>query len=293
MRSKAVSYLMIILAMLIWGSLALFVKNVNYTSAEIVLARIVFGLIFLFAIYLFSKKKSDRATIRRYLPRLLITGAAMGMNWMALFEAYNWVDVSIATLCYYVSPIVVMIGSLIFYRERISLARITGTVAAVTGMVIVTGAVMGGEDPTKGVALGLISACFYASVTLSNKAVRGLTGLEITLGQLIGALIILLPYVLISHEGAWRVPETSELLSLITLGLVHTGVALYLYFSSIQKLPVQSVALLSYVDPLSALGFAALFLGDRLSPMQWVGAALILGGALVGELFTKPATENA
>lgn len=286
MRGKTLSYLMIILAMFIWGSLALFVKNVGYSSAEIVLGRIVFGLAFLLVIYAVTKKKSDRTTVRKYLPRLLITGAAMGMNWMALFEAYNWVDVSIATLCYYVSPIVVMLGSLAFYKERISAARIVGTVAAVVGMVIVTGAVMGGADPVKGVLLGLVSACFYASVTLSNKAVRGLTGLEITLGQLLGALIVFLPYVLISHEGPWRAPQMTELVSLMMLGFVHTGVALYLYFSSIQRLPVQSVALLSYIDPLSALCFAAVFLGDRLSGMQWIGAALILGGAIVGEVFT-------
>ena len=66
-----------------------------------------------------------------------------------------------------------------------------------------------------------------------------------------------------------------------------------MYFSSIQRLPVQSVALLSYIDPLSALGFAAVFFGDRLSGMQWIGAALILGGAIVGEVFTKSRAEDA
>ena len=287
MRSKTVSYLMVILAMLIWGTLALFVKNVGYTSAEIVLGRIVFGLAFLLVIYAVSKKKSGKEVIKKFLPRLLLTGAAMGFNWVALFESYRWVDVSIATLCYYVSPVVVMLGSLVFYKERLSAARIAGTVAAVAGMFIVTGAVMGGADPLKGVALGLISAVLYASVTLVNKAVRGLTGLEVTLVQLMGALAVILPYVLITHEGPWRAPQAGELVSIMTLGLVHTGVALYLYFSSIQRLPVQSVALLSYIDPLSALGFAALFLGDRLSGMQWIGAALILGGAIVGEVFTK------
>ena len=291
MRSKTLSYLMVILAMLIWGSLARCVKNVGYTSAEIVLGRIIFGLAFLLVIYAVSKKKSGKAAIRKFLPRLLLTGAAMGFNWVALFESYRWVDVSIATLCYYVSPVMVMIGSLLFYRERLSAARIAGTVAAVAGMFIVTGAVMGGADPLRGVILGLISAVLYASVTLVNKAVRGLTGLEVTLVQLMGALAVILPYVLITHEGPWRAPQLGELASIMTLGLVHTGVALYLYFCSIPQLPVQSVALLSYIDPLSALGFAALFLGDRLSGMQWIGAALILGGAIVGEVFTARKTK--
>jgi len=284
MQSRPVAYAMVILSMLIWGTLALFVKNVGYSSAEIVLVRIVFGLAFLLAAYLLTKKKSGAAAIRRNLPRMLISGAFMGFNWICLFEAYRWVDVSIATLCYYMAPVFVMLGSLLFFRQKLNAARCIGMAAALAGVMITTGAVMGGIDPTRGVLFALASAVLYASVTLLVKSVKGLSGLEITIGQLVGALVVILPYVLLSHEGAWRLPTALELGSMATLGLVHTGIALFFYFSAIQALPVQSTALLSYIDPLSALAFAAIFLGDRMTGIQWLGAALILGGALVGEL---------
>ena len=284
MKNRSVAYIRVILSMLIWGTLALFVKNIAYSSAEIVLARIIFGLFFLIAAYLFTKKKSPKENIRRNIPRLLVSGACMGFNWMCLFESYRWVDVSIATLCYYMAPVFVVLGSLLFFRQKLNLMRALGIAAALAGMLITTGAVMGGADPTKGVIFALASAVLYASVTLFVKSAKGLSGLEITIGQLVGALAVILPYVLLTHEGPWRAPQATELASMATLGLVHTGVALYLYFSAVQVLPVQSSALLSYIDPLSALAFAAAFLGESMSGMQWIGAALILGGALFGEL---------
>jgi drug/metabolite transporter (DMT)-like permease len=137
------------------------------------------------------------------------------------------------------------------------------------------------------VIYGLISAVLYASVTLSNKYAKGLSGLEITLIQLVGAFVVILPYVLFTHSNTWVAPTFRELIYLLILGFVHTGIALYLYFSAIQELPGQSVALCSYIDPVSALFFAAIFLGDRLTVLQLLGAALILGGALTGELLGK------
>lgn len=284
MKSRTAAYIMVILSMLIWGTLALFVKNIGFASAEIVLARILFGLLFLVAAYFFTRKKSPGENIRRNLPRLLLSGACMGFNWMCLFESYRWVDVSIATLCYYMAPVFVVLGSLVFFRQKLNLMRALGMIAAIGGMLITTGAVMGGVDPAKGVVFALMSAVLYASVTLFVKSVKGLSGLEITIGQLVGALVVILPYALLTHEGPWRAPTMIELGSMATLGLVHTGIALYFYFSAVQVLPVQSSALLSYIDPLSALGFAAVFLGESMSGMQWIGAALILGGALFGEL---------
>lgn len=284
MQNRTIAYIMVILSMLIWGTLALFVKNIGYSSAEIVLARIIFGLIFLVAVYLFTKKKSPKENIRRSLPRLLVSGACMGFNWVCLFESYRWVDVSIATLCYYMAPVFVVLGSLIFFRQKLNLMRAAGMIAAIVGMVVTTRAVMGGADPMRGVVFALSSAVLYASVTLFVKSVHGLSSLEITIGQLVGAFVVILPYVLFTHEGPWRAPAMIEMGSMATLGLVHTGIALYFYFSAVQALPVQSSALLSYIDPLSALAFAALFLGESMSGLQWIGAILILGGALFGEL---------
>ena len=279
------SYIKVILSMLIWGTLPIFVSNIPCSSPEIVMWRIIFGMIFVIAAFALTKKKSGMEIYKKYAPKLLFTGILMGFNWLALFEAYRWVDVSIATLTYYLAPIIVMIASVFLFREHAGIAKILGTASAVAGMIIVTGVNVGGEDPFKGIILGLVSAVCYSCVTLLNKTTKGLSGLEMTILQLAGAAIAMIPYNLFTHDGPWLNLMSSGGLFAISVGLVHTGIALFLYFSAIQELPAQSVALCSYIDPASALIFAAIFLGDMLSPLQLLGALMILGGAAMGEIF--------
>jgi len=120
-----------------------------------------------------------------------------------------------------------------------------------------------------------------------NKYVKGLSGIEITLIQLLGAFIVMLPYCLITQDGVIYLPQSVKgAVCLIILGVVHSGIALFLYFSSLQSLPAQSAALCSYIDPGSALVFSALILDEKLSFVQIIAAVLILGGALLGELFS-------
>ena len=147
------------------------------------------------------------------------------------------------------------------------------------GMVIVNGVTAEGSDPVRGIFFGLLAALLYCCVTLSNKMVHDLSGLEITIVQLIGAAIVMVPYVLLSQGFGPPVYGWKDVVFMLALGIVHSGFALLIYFSSMQHLPAQTVALCSYVDPASALFFAAIFLGDRLSILQWLGAVLIIGGA--------------
>lgn len=278
------SYAKVITSMLIWGTLPVFASKIPCSSAETVMWRIIFGMLFLLIVFIFAKNKADKSLYKKWLPKLIVTGFLMGANWVALFEAYKWVDVSIATLSYYMAPIIVMVASVFLFKEYAGKFKIIGTISAIIGMVIVTGVNVGGLDPLKGIVLGLISAVCYASVTLLNKTTKGLSGLEMTILQLAGAALAIIPYNLITHSGPWLNLASVAGIYAIMVGLIHTGVALFLYFSAIQELPAQSVALCSYIDPASALIFAAVLLGDILSPLQWMGAIMILGGAAVGEI---------
>lgn len=279
------SYAKVILSMLIWGTLPVFVTKILAGSAEIVMWRIIFGSLFLGIVFLTAKNKSNKETYKRLLPRLILTGIIMGANWVTLFESYRCIDVSIATLVYYMAPVIVMVASVFLFKEHAGIIKICGMSAALIGMLIVTGVNLGGNEPVKGLLLSIASAVLYASVTLMNKSSKGLSGLEMTLIQLLGAAVVVIPYTVITHQGPWLNLASEAGIYAIIIGLVHTGIALYFYFSAIQELPAQSVALCSYIDPASALFFAAIFLGDVLSPLQIAGALLILGGAAIGELW--------
>lgn len=291
MKQKA--YIKLVFAMIIWGTLGPLVKQIPLASGEIVLARVILGLATLGIIYFASGgcragNTADRYAVRKDIAILFVSGAVMGFNWVFLFEAYKYTTVSMATVSYYCAPVIITALSPLVLGEKLTASRIAGIAAATAGMFMITGSLSGGSQPLKGVLFGLLAALFYACVTILNKQLKGgFTGIQITIVQLFAAGIVVAPYAVINHEGAWVMPQGAGLVCLIIVGVVHTGIVLHLYFSSMQILPGQSVAMCSYIDPVSSLLIAAAVLSERMSIVQIIGAVLIIGGAAFGELYRK------
>ncbi len=127
-----------------------------------------------------------------------------------------------------------------------------------------------------------MSALLYASLIVFNKRIVHTGGLQTAAIELWISAAVTFIYVLCT-SGIPLLTE-SDLPYIAIIGLVNTGLAYLLYFSSLQKLPAQSAALISYIDPVSALCFSKLFLHEVMSPVQIFGAILIIGGALLGEI---------
>lgn len=274
-----------IISMLIFGSIGLFVKAINMPSSVIVLMRAIIGSLFLILVIITRKQFINRKKILNNLPVLMLSGFVLGAGWVFLFEAYRYTTVSGATLLYYCAPIIVFLLSPILFKESLTWSKIVGIVVAIIGMLIVNGLGIGGSNPYLGLICRVLSALFYATLMILNKFIKNLSGLESTLVQLMIASFVMTVYVLLRHENKWSFNSGMEMFLLITVGILHTGVACYLYFSSIQKLPGQTIAVLSYIDPVSALFFSALFLGERLSLLQILGAFLVLGGTAFSQFY--------
>lgn len=278
-------YFYVILSMITWGSLGIFVKNIPLSSVQISLARAFVGSLFLLAVYILQKNKMDMQNLKKYLPHLLYAGFAIGFNWVLLFEAYNYVPVSIATLTYYCAPAFVIIASAFVLKEKLTSAKVIGVVTAMIGMAMVN--LQSFEvGSVKGVVFGLMSAVLYASVTITNKKVKGFSGLEVTLIQLACASLVLIPYTMVTSSiGEIFTIDFKGMIFLAILCLFHTGVCYWLYFMSLQKMPAYSVAMLSFLDPVSTLFFSAFFLNENMSPIQIAGAFVIIGGAMLCEIW--------
>lgn len=283
LRSK----LMNLSAMLIFGTIAIFVRNIELTSKEIAVLRGVIGSIFLLGVMLFSKEKTSFSAIKKNLPILVLSGLGVGANWIFLFEAYKYTTVSIATLSYYCAPIFVTIMAPIILKEKISLIKFLCVCTAMVGMLCIVGTNKGsigeGYNHFLGIIYGLTAAVGYASVILMNKFINGLKGVETTVTQLVFASILLLPYVMITSGFDFSKMTGISWGYMIFLGIVHTGFAYALYFSSLKELKGQTIAVLSYIDPITAILISALFLGEQLTMFQIIGGVLILGSTFISE----------
>lgn len=270
-------------AVILFGSNGVVASQIAMSSSAIVFTRTLIGALFLAVIFILSRARPTCWRDKRHFTFLLASGVAMGASWLFLFEAYAQVGVSVAILAYYCGPVIVMILAPVVFKERIALASVIGFLAVVVGMLCVNGQTLVQGQLSPGLIFAVLAAFTYAAMVILNKKAGSITGLENPMWQLIAAFVTVALFVLFKEGAAIHVPAGSWI-PVLVLGLLNTGVGCYLYFSSIGGMRAQSVAILGYLEPLSALLFAAAFLGESLSPIQVVGAALILSGAVFGEL---------
>ena len=275
---------MYILSMLMFGTNGYFVAHISIESSQIVLMRTLIGGLLLTAIVPL-KGGFDREAIRSERVPLLLGGVALGLNWVALFTAYRMLNVSLATLIYYAGPMIVLLFSPVLFREKLTGAKLLAIAVVAVGLVCITGSITSGGMNLSGLIVAVLSALFYAGLITFNKKIHRTSGMQTAAIELDVAFVVVLIYVLCT-AGLPQF-QKSDWPYVAWIGLVNTGLAYLLYFSGLQKLPGQSVALISYADPVAALIFSALLLGEKLTAIQLIGAVLIIGGAMLGELLKR------
>lgn len=275
-----------IISMLIFSTIGIFRKYVPLSSEFVAFTRGVIGVLFLVLFIIVSKKKIDKTSIKNNLLLLIISGCFIGLNWLFLFESYKYTSVATATLCYYMAPIFILLVSPIFLKEKLNKINIVCIIAALIGMVLVSGIIEVGFNDLntlKGVLFGLAAAILYASVVIMNKKIKSISPYDKTIVQLSFASIVLVPYLLGTGGFSNLVFDRDSIIMLLIMGVIHTGLAYALFFGSMENISGQSIALFSYIDPVMAIVLSTIILDERMTIIQAAGAVLILGFTLLNE----------
>lgn len=271
-------------AMLVFGTLGPFVNNIGFPSSFISFARALTGSLFIGIFMAVSGHGFDGRAIVKNLKLLIPSGIAMAFNWICLFEAYRFTGVAVATLCYYMAPVIVVLVSPIILKERLTAIKGMSVLVAVIGAVLISGVVTGATKSVKGILLGLAAAALYSTVIVINKFVKELSPVETTFVQLSVAAVTMIPYVLLTEDVTSFAFDTKSVVFTLIVGVFHTGIVYMIYFSSVQKIPAQTTAVFSYIDPVTAIILSAVVLGERLDAVQIIGTVLILAATLFNEL---------
>ena len=271
-------------AMLIFGTIGLFVRYIPLPSSLIALSRGCIGTLFILLFLAVKRMPVSWPAVRQNIVYLILCGIFIGFNWIFLFEAYRYTSVAIATLCYYMAPIIVILASPIVLHERLTLHKACCVACALIGMILVSG--VGQQTETAdftGLFFGLGAAVLYASIIILNKKLSPIAAYDKTLMQLGIASLVLLPYVLATEDVASVVLPPLGLVLLLILGIIHTGFAYTLYFGSLSFLRGQTIALFSYLDPIFAIFLSAVVLHEPLTGPGLLGAVLVLGSTCFSE----------
>lgn len=275
-----------ILSMIIFGTIGLIVRHIELSSSESALLSSTIGCLFLTCVFVAAKKKFSWDMIKANSILLLFSGVALGGNWIFLYASYQYTTIANATLTYYFAPVIVILCSPILLQEKLSIKKEVCVCIALIGLIMIVGNGMSKLEYHDfiGIILGLIAAVFYASLMLIGKFIHNIDKLELTIIQLGITAILLFLYVFFTKGISFFGISASSIPFIAILGIVNTGIGFWLFFCGMEKLSGQSIAMLSYVDPLVAIVVSAIILHEKMATIQIIGGILLLGFTFISEI---------
>lgn len=273
-----------ITSVFLYGTAGMFLRQVSLPSEIVAMCNGLLGTLVILTYMRMKRKPFHREAIRRNAGLLLASGALLGLNWVFLYAAYVTTTVAIASLCNYTAPLIVVLLAPLVLKEKQNAKKLFCVLLAFLGILMVSGVFTGADTNLTGVLYGLLAAVSFAAFVFCNRKMEQMPALERAVIQLFVSAMTILPYVLYKNLGQEIRPDTPSLLVILVMGTLHTGIAYCLYFSGMEKLPIQTVAILGYLEPVTAVFCSAVFLREPMSIAGWAGAALVILAAVLSEM---------
>ena len=250
-----------------WGTIPLIVRSVDLSAQQLVAMRLSLGALPLLVVLL--SRGFPRLGASQWL-RVIGLGALLAFHWVAFFWSLNTTTVAIALVLVYLAPVAMTALAPIVLRESFRAPAALALAVALAGVVLV--ARPGEGATTEGVVSGLLAAASFTGLVLAGKPIAQQIGpLRLATLETTVAALLMIPWAVSSFPAALQ-----SWWQLTILGVLLTGLAGYVYWRSVAALPVATVAILSYMEPASAVVWAALFLGESGDPVTWLGVVLVL-----------------
>ncbi|KOG22164.1 MULTISPECIES: DMT family transporter [Streptomyces] len=276
MRNETRGTVELTLAMVLSGTLGVFVVESGASPFEVVFFRCLFGALALGAYSLVRGFFTGHGFTARKLGMAALGGAFIVFNWVFLFEAYEASSISLATVVYHTQPFFLVLLGAVFARERIPGGKLGWLVVAFVGLVLVSGVRPGDTASLKGIGFALAAAVLYALSTFVTKRITGVRPHLIALVQVLVGLPLLLPF---TDFGAVA-GLGSGWVWLVGLGLIHTGLMYVLMYAAYAKLPTAKIAVLAFTYPAVAMGVDWAVYGHHIGLVQALGVPLIVLASL-------------
>lgn len=290
MTNSKKSMFMLLGAVTIFSTVGAVGKLIPIPAAFLTMFRGIIGSLFLMLLVKLSGKKFAWDLVKKNFWKLVASGVGMAMNWLLYFESLNHTSVAVAIVCNYMAPIIVVLASPFVFGEKLTKKKFVCIFTALIGIVFVSGVIgsdLSGSSNLIGVIIALISAFFYAEMIIMNKVVSEVPAYDKTIVQMLTVVVLVAPYAFITQDFSAIEFAPATIALIIYIGIVNTGVSYSLYFGSMAGLKAQTVAIISYIDPILAVFISAVIMREPMTVMTIIGAALVIGSTLISELPEK------
>ena len=284
---------------MIYGLIGLFIRYVEMPSEAIAMYRGLLGAAFLLVYMKCRGMKLDTEAIRRNLKWLVLSGVCLGLNWLFLFGSYTQTTVAIGSLCNYTAPMIVVLIAPLVLGVKFEVRKLPFILLSFAGVVLISGVFDGGAaggageyNHVLGVVLGLGASLAFVGILICNKKFEEIGFIDRAFMQLAVSACVTLPYTAFMNKGIPLPGDLQELAAILTVGIVFTGCAYIFFFTGVGSLPVETIAILGYLEPVVAILSSLVFLHEPMTLFGWAGAALILGSAVITELMPEQADRS-
>lgn len=262
-----------------WGAIPLFVRN-DVPSVQLVGVRVTFGAVALIAAAA-ALRRLSLPRIRR--GRLALSGVLLALHWITFFESIKLTTVAVALAVLYLGPIGASILSGPLLGERVHRRLWLALGVAAFGTLLVVQPWADGGATGRGLVMAGLSAALLTALMLVGKPVaQDLGGLTMATGELVIATVILAPA---TYQAVTQ--HSDDMLNFLILGAVFTGLAGFVYWETMRHLPVAVTSVVMYLEPASAVVWAALVLGEIPNATAWVGVVLVIAGGMIAALSAR------
>jgi drug/metabolite transporter (DMT)-like permease len=297
-RQRLAGLARVAFAGLIWGSIPLLLRSAEGASVVKVFFRVFFAWLVIGSWMLATGRLRELAALdRAKWLQVISQGLILTLNWFLFLTALDMTTVATAELLGYTGPVFVAALAPFVTGERFDRRVVAPLLLAVTGIVVILApqglSVSSGEEQL-GAVLAFLSALTYATLLLrSKKILRGISSGSLMFIEYGVASLVLSPLVIAAYLRG-DVPQSSrQYAALIMLGVVHTALTGFLFLGGLRRVRTDHAAILTYVEPVSAVVLAALFLGESITWATVVGGALVVcGGALVALIEARSGIET-
>lgn len=293
-RQRLVGLARIAIAGLIWGSIPLVLRAADGASVVKVFFRVACAGLVIGAYMLATGNWRELKGLPVAKWRQVIgQGLILTLNWFLFLTALDMTDVATAELLGYTGPVFVAAFAPFVTKEKFDVRVLAPLALALGGIVVILtqhGLDFGTGPKLIGALLAFASALTYATLLLrSKKILRGISSGALMLVEYTVASIVLAPFVVAAYARGDVPSSGSAYVGLITLGVVHTAIAGFIFLGGLRRVRTDHAAILTYIEPVSAVFFAALFLGEALTALTLIGGGLVVAGGLgVARLDRRP-----
>ncbi len=284
---KTYERLKYIIAVVLYGTIGMFLRYVTLPSEIVAMCRGLIGSLFIFIYMKVTHQEIDWEAIKRNRRWLFLGGICLGLNWVFLFSAYIKTTVAIASLCNYMAPVIVILIAPFVLHEPLDKRKLPYVFLAFIGIVLVSGVWERSIGSISGIIMGLLGAFCFVGVIICNRKLKEISPLDKSLIQLAISVVVILPFVLVKNIGRPLEIDLRSVLLVLMVGIVNTGLAYVFYFSGMSTLPVHEVAILGYLEPVISVLCSILFLHESLSIIGWLGAIIVIISLVASEIIDK------